>query len=119
MPVQIEEWVSTIAPKWIDQLRDWLSELISSLRFLNLRRDGSLALAEHEWIERFQRAFQLSSKVALLLNPHEDDHKALHAALQEAGSLLQSTSDDRSEKDRRRHPARPSRSSSRSASGIG
>lgn len=87
--------VSANRQKWIDQLRDCLAELITALRFLNLRRDGSVALEPHEWLERYQRAFLLSSKVALLLNPQENDHMALHAALKEAGSLLLSNNDDR------------------------
>ena len=90
--------VSANRQKWIDQLRDCLAELLTALRFLNLRRDGSVALAQHEWVERFQRAFQLSSKVSLLLNPNETDHRALHAMLREAGGLLLDNADDRSEK---------------------
>jgi len=87
--------VSANRQKWIDQLRECLAELIAALRFLNLRRDGSVALSQDKWIERYERAFLLTSKVALLLNPQEDDHRALHAALQEAGSLLLSNDDDR------------------------
>jgi hypothetical protein len=99
--------VSANRQKWVDQLRNRIAELIAALRFLNLRRDGSVTLTQDEWIERFQHVLQLSSMVVVLLNPQEEDHKALHAALQEAGSLLLSTSDDPQPQDRRRHPAHP------------
>jgi len=90
--------VSANRQAWINQLREALAELVTSLRFLNLRRDGSLALEEGEWIERYQRAFHLTNKVVLLLNPGESDHQDLRAAIKQAGELLLDNAGDRGQK---------------------
>ena len=89
--------VSANRQAWINQLRDTLAELVTSFRFLNARRDGDIALDQHEWLERFQRAFQLSMKVALLLNLAEADHRELDTMIKEAIGLPLSSANDRSQ----------------------
>ena len=86
--------VSANRQKWIDQLRECLAELLTALRFLNLRKKEPFGIDGDEWLDRFQRAHQLSSKVALLLNPEEPDHKALNTMLRDAGKVLLSHADD-------------------------
>lgn len=79
--------VSSNRQKWIDQLRDQLAELITSIRFLNLHRFMS-NICETEWIERFQRTFLTESKINLLLNPNEEDHVTLSKTIREAVTAM-------------------------------
>lgn len=75
--------VSTNRQKWIDQLRDQLAELVTSIKFLNLQRSLH-HLSEAEWVERFQRTHFLENKISLLLNPKEPDHVALSKTIRQA-----------------------------------
>jgi len=84
--------VSANRQAWINQLREALAELVTGLRFLNLRSQG--LDAQEQWVERYQRTFHLTSKIALLLNLAEADHKELHATIKQAGELLAGTVDD-------------------------
>ena len=69
--------------KWIDQLRDQVAELITSIKFLSLQTSLH-RFSEAEWIERFQKTHLLESKISLLLNPKEPDHVALSKAIRQA-----------------------------------
>lgn len=86
--------VSTNRQKWIDQLRDQLAELITSINFLNLQRSLH-HLSEAEWVERFQRAHFLESKISLLLNPKEPDHVALSKTIRLAVEAMLENEDNR------------------------
>lgn len=68
--------VSANRQKWIDSLRDHLTDLITAMRFLGLHRNLD-HIEEMEFIERFQHLVLLETKINLLLNPHEADHKKL------------------------------------------
>lgn len=82
--------VSANRQKWIDQLREQLAELITSIRFLNLHRSLD-HISEAEWIERFQRTFLIESKINLLLNSNESDHITLSKTVREAIATMLET----------------------------
>lgn len=75
--------VSSNRQKWIDQLRDRLSELITGIRFLNLRRQ-SKNISEKEFVDKFNELFLLETRINLLLNPNEGDHKELSGKIRKA-----------------------------------
>lgn len=75
--------VSANRQKWIDNLRDQLTELITGIRFLGLHR--SLDHIDDEgFVERFQKLVLVETKVNLLLNPIEEDHSALSKTIRQA-----------------------------------
>ncbi len=81
--------VSSNRQKWIDNLRDQLSEVITSIRILCLHR--SMELIENtELNDRIEKLVLLEAKINLLLNPNEADHKILseiiHAAIDKIGA---------------------------------
>jgi ABC-type multidrug transport system fused ATPase/permease subunit len=75
--------VSSNRQKWIDQLRDRLSELITGIRFLNLRQ-RSKNISEKEFVDKFNELFLLETRINLLLNPNEGDHKELSGKIRGA-----------------------------------
>jgi len=79
--------VSANRQAWINQLREALAELVTGLRFLHLRSQG-LEAPQEQWLDGYQRTFHLTSKIALLLNLTEADHRELHATIKQAGELL-------------------------------
>ena len=75
--------VSANRQKWIDDLRDQLTELITGIRFLGLHRSLE-HIDEKEFVERLQRLVLVETKVNLLLNPNEKDHEALSKTIRQA-----------------------------------
>lgn len=75
--------VSSNRQKWIDNLRDQLSEVITSIRILSLHR--SLEKIENsELNDRIEKLVLLEAKINLLLNPNEADHKTLSGTIRKA-----------------------------------
>jgi len=68
--------VSVNRQKWIDDLRGQLSELIADIRTIGLHRKINL-LSNEEYESFLQRMLLAEIKIALLLNPKEEDHNAL------------------------------------------
>src|SRR5215510_3908344 len=75
--------------KWIETLRDMLSECVSILVAAAVVRttwtaewDGGLApiSARAELLDKFQRLVLVQAKIRLLLNPLESDHEELRRA---------------------------------------
>ena len=84
--------------KWIETLRDTLSELISILGTAAVLRmtwkadwDRGLGpLSERgELLEKVQRLVMVQAKIRLLINPLEPDHEALYRAIEAASKHLQ------------------------------
>lgn len=75
--------VSANRQKWIDNLRDQLTDLITGIRFLGLHRSLD-HIDEKEFVERLQQLVLVETKVNLLLNPNEKDHQALSQAIRQA-----------------------------------
>lgn len=73
--------VSANRQKWIDELRGELSELINLIMFLNM---GRTTLTEKAFIEKFEKAHLIETKINLLINPHEQDHVALTKTIRDA-----------------------------------
>jgi hypothetical protein len=72
--------ISANRQRWIDRLRDQLSELITQLMFVNLEMGSKLSTAD-EIMAKIERAHIIENKIKLLLNPHEEDHTRLVALL--------------------------------------
>jgi hypothetical protein len=72
--------VSTNRQRWIDQLRDQLSELITLLMFINLGMQSKLG-TQDEIVAKIERAHMIEKKIKLLINPKEEDHVRLVALL--------------------------------------
>ena len=68
--------VSSSRQKWIDNLREQLSEIITGIRFLGVHSSLDLT-SETEFRERLQKLLLVETKVNLLLNPNESDHQEL------------------------------------------
>ena len=69
--------------KWIDNLRDQLTELIAGILFLGLHRNLD-HIDEKDFVERLQKLILVETKVNLLLNPNEKDHQALSQTIRQA-----------------------------------
>ena len=68
--------LSTNRQKWIDDLRNAVSEYCGLMNSLNQAR--SLGHQTYDDIyPKLQKSFELESKVLLLLNPNEDKHKKI------------------------------------------
>lgn len=68
--------VSASRQAWIDKLRDSIAEFQALLYNLGFRGTISYERGPEE-DERLQQAIQLRSRIALLINPAETDHKQL------------------------------------------
>jgi hypothetical protein len=67
--------VSPIRQKWIDELREILSEFLSECRKAIILYEGTgLLNAENMDNELFRKLLYLEQKLVLMLNPHEADH---------------------------------------------
>ena len=70
--------VSPIRQKWIDELRDLMSTLLSKCKTVLILRKGVGLLAKDETNEvLFSEILYLEQKLALMLNPRESDHQNL------------------------------------------
>lgn len=76
--------VSTSRQKWIDSLRDQLAEFIAAAHVMGLHR-GLNMIETPEFNSRLEQLRLIESKVLLLLNPNEADHKVLAATI---GALI-------------------------------
>jgi hypothetical protein len=65
---------------WINELRDLIAEAMASVAFLNVTRpqEGSSDARD----AKLERLLLLHHKIGLMVNPKEDDHKALMVGLQ-------------------------------------
>lgn len=70
---------------WINSLRDSVSEYFATANYIHATDWGTHPHSEHH--ERMARLAYLSSKIRLMVNPDEDDHKALVRALGEFALL--------------------------------
>ena len=68
--------VSTNRQKWMQNLREQLSETITGLTFLGAHRGTLDLLDEREFVERFQKLVHAAVNVGLLLNPNDPVHTA-------------------------------------------
>ena len=85
--------------KWIETLRDSVSELISILAAASVVRTtwkaswdrglGAIS-ARSELLDKVQRLVLVHAKIRLLLNPNEQDHQELHQAIEAASLHLRS-----------------------------
>jgi hypothetical protein len=65
---------------WINELRDLIAELLSSVAYLNVTRHKDSESDERHL--KLERLLLVHMKIGLMLNPKEDDHQALLAAIQ-------------------------------------
>jgi hypothetical protein len=89
--------ISTSRQKWIETLRDTLAELIALTRAAVIvkskwkdkwdRGRGPLD-ADPAMLEKFEHIVLSQSKIELLINPTDADHKLLHDAIETAISRL-------------------------------
>lgn len=75
--------VSTNRQKWIDNLRDELSEVIKSIRILGLHRNFE-TIDQSELNGRIENLALREAKINLLLNPNEADHRDLSETIRMA-----------------------------------
>lgn len=75
--------VSSNRQKWIDNLRDQLSEIITSIRILGLHRNMG-NIEQEEFDRRLEKLVLMETKINLLLNPLESDHKAISETIHKA-----------------------------------
>lgn len=75
--------VSSNRQKWIDNLRDLLSEIITSIRILGLHRTMD-NIQQKEFDARLENLVLMETKINLLLNPFEADHKAISETIRKA-----------------------------------
>ena len=75
--------VSSNRQKWIDNLRDQLSEIITSIRILGLHRSMD-RIEQEEFDRRLENLVLMETKINLLLNPLEADHKAISETIHKA-----------------------------------
>ena len=80
--------ISANRQRWIDALRDLISELISLLMMgayikqgMALR-DETVMAANAQLLQKIERALLIKSKIRLLVNPNEGDHRALLDAIE-------------------------------------
>lgn len=79
--------IGSTRQQWIDNVRDTLAELLSianQLRYISIR-DRDLTWADHEGMPR---VLFLQSKLELLMNPQEEDHRNLVIMVNELVSLI-------------------------------
>lgn len=82
--------ISANRQAWIDQLRDAIAQFQSLLVNLGFRGGHLIERSETE-DERLEKAHYLRSRVALLLNPQEEDHQSLLGLLDKAISTAYSS----------------------------
>lgn len=73
---------------WINALRDCMAEYFATANYIHATDWSEHPLSEHH--EKMARLAFLNSKIRLMLNPDEDDHKALVRALGEFALLCSS-----------------------------
>src|SRR5262245_29978424 len=100
--------LSTNRQRWIDTLRDMLAELISLMASAAVvrstwkdewRRGLAIVESSPEWLAKLERLILIESKIRLLINPHEPDHRELHEAIAVALKRLQAERADEAEID--------------------
>ncbi len=70
--------VSPIRQKWIDELRELMSEfLVECEKLVILGEGGGILNKENVNEQLFKRMLYLEQKLTLMLNPEEQDHKDL------------------------------------------
>ena len=75
--------VSASRQKWIDALREQLSEITAALRVIGLHRRFE-TIPQVELDDRIENLALLESRISLLLNPNEEDHKEISAIIRQA-----------------------------------
>ena len=83
---------------WINSLRDQVSEFIAILAAVNSGSWSSRTVKEFE--EELKQLIFAGSKIKLMLNIKEDDHKKLSGLIGEVGSLFSNRTDNDNKKKR-------------------
>jgi hypothetical protein len=65
---------------WINELRNLIAEFMSLVGYLNATRDSDEPRSERN--TKMERLLLVHSKIGLLINPKEEDHKSLMVELQ-------------------------------------
>ncbi|HUT54677.1 MAG TPA: hypothetical protein VM658_14900 [bacterium] len=86
--------VSVNRQKWIADLRDQISELITLIMFINLNQ-----AKEEVILTKFERAYLTETKINLLINPREKDHIQLTKLIR---SAIEEIFKEKAEKDSKR-----------------
>jgi hypothetical protein len=82
--------ISPIRQKWIDELRELMSEFLSECRKGIIVAEGTGILnTESTNNDLFQKILYLEQKLNLMLNPNEEDHTKLLEAVIEISDCLQ------------------------------
>jgi len=76
--------------KWIDNLRDQISDFISVLSTI-IDVKGRKIFDEEYLLKKHERLFFISTKIRLLINPKESDHKQLIVLIDDAINNLNET----------------------------
>ena len=85
--------VSANRHRWIESLRDLVAEMIAliataTLVRLELARDAgtvsAIVVRDPAMIEKVERLVLVRNKIRLMINPNEDDHRELLAAIETA-----------------------------------
>lgn len=88
--------LSTNRQKWIETIRDLVASLNSQLFAAAAMREivgeptGIVIARDHALLERVENLLRTVSKIELMLNPLEPDHKRLNALMKEAVDRLRS-----------------------------
>jgi UDP-N-acetylenolpyruvoylglucosamine reductase len=70
--------ISPIRQKWIDELRELMSQFLSESRKIIILSEGNGLLNADKTDESvFQKLLYIEQKLGLMLNPNEDDHSDL------------------------------------------
>lgn len=70
--------ISPIRQKWIDELRELMSQFLSESRKVIVLSEGcGLLNADNTDESAFQKLLYIEQKLRLMLNPNEDDHSDL------------------------------------------
>ncbi len=84
--------------RWIDAFRDVIAEFCSQVAVAvqvreTLVRDGTFHLStEPETLRQFERLVFTATKIRLMINPLEDDHRELLAAMEDLLTTLRTAS---------------------------
>lgn len=82
--------VSPIRQKWIDDLRDLISTLLSRCRSAIIMTEGHGVLDKHKPNEQLlNEVLFLEQKLQLMLNPHERNHEELLALVSQIVDSVQ------------------------------
>ncbi len=77
---------------WINTLRDQIAEFLSILAVIHAGEWGQRT--EKEYDEELKRLILLVSKIKLMLNPKEEDHKRLSSLLSQAAQTVRARAKD-------------------------